>query len=259
MTIAVPRTPWPAAFPDVVVHGTLSARNHHPSYALAKAGDAQAALALVQAMLTEEGVNAIRALLQSRRPFIVPVVALEVSGFNAIPDAMAQELAARLGLTPLSGAVVQSNKVAHTKADGWHRLVTPAIFAGDIQADRDYWLVDDHVGFGGTLANLRGYIETHGGRVIGMTALTETGGGRKIAIRPETLSVLQGKHGQELNAFWQDLYGYGIDCLTELEAGYLSRVQSFDAIRNRMAEAAERARRQGLSPIGPSLPPPLSG
>ncbi|MFZ0929886.1 MAG: hypothetical protein WAN11_14865 [Syntrophobacteraceae bacterium] len=31
----------------------------------------------------------------------------------------------------------------------------------------------DHVGFGGTLANLRGYIEVNGGRVIGMTTETE--------------------------------------------------------------------------------------
>lgn len=37
----------------------------------------------------------------------------------------------------------------------------------------DYVLVDDHVGLSWTLANLRGYIETRGGRVIAMTTLTE--------------------------------------------------------------------------------------
>ena len=196
-----------------------------------------------------EGLNRIHALLQGRKPLIVPVVALEVGGFNAIPDAMAQELALRLDLAPLSGVVVQSNKVAHTKAGGWHRLVTPASFIGPIQPNKDYLLVDDHIGFGGTLANLRGYIETFGGHVIGMITLTETGGGHKIAIRPATLSKLQKNHGQKLNHFWQTIYGHGVECLTELEAGYLSRVQSLDNIRNRMAEAAEHARRQGLSPV----------
>jgi hypothetical protein len=179
----------------------------------------------------------------------VPVSAIEVAGFNAIPDAMAQEIGERLKLTPLSGVIMQSNKVAHTRADGWHRLVTPAIFTGTVSGGDDYVLVDDHIGFGGTFSNLRGYIEARGGRVLAITTLTETGGGRKIAVRPETLSVLYSKHGNELAQFWRAVFGYGLDCLTNVEAGYLSRVESFDAIRTRMAQAAEFARRRGLSAI----------
>jgi len=47
---------------------------------------------------------------------------------------------------------------AHTRAGGWHRLVTPATFSGTVRAGADYLLVDHHVGFGGTLANLRSHI-----------------------------------------------------------------------------------------------------
>jgi hypothetical protein len=177
------------------------------------------------------------------------VTAIEVAGFNAIPDAMTQEIGERLKLPPLSGTIVQSNKVAHTRADGWHRLVTPATFTGTVVPDADYLLVDDHVGFGGTLANLRGHIEVNGGHVLGMTTLTETGGGREIAIRPETLSMLYLKHGNELAEFWRAIFGHGVDCLTNLEAGYLSRVESLDAIRTRMAQAAEHARGRGVSAI----------
>jgi hypothetical protein len=177
------------------------------------------------------------------------VTAIEVTGFNAIPDAMMQEIGERLRLPPLPGTIVQSNKVAHTRADGWHRLVTPAMFTGPVVHGADYLLVDDHVGFGGTLGNLRGHIEANGGHVLGMTTLTETGGGRHIAIRQETLSVLYSTHGTELSQFWCIVFGHGIDCLTNLEAGYLSRVESFDAIRTRMAQAAEHARRRGLSAI----------
>jgi hypothetical protein len=246
---AIHRVPWPEAFPDVIVHGDLSARNRHPDYLPAKAGNADAALALARDLLTNSGLSAIAVLLQGRKPFVVPVAAIEVSGFNAIPDAMVQVIAARLDLPPLSGVIFQSNKVAHTTADGWHWLVTPAGFTGPVRAGAAYFLVDDHVGFGGTLANLRGHIERSGGQVLGMTTLTETGGGRKIAIRPETRSVLEIKHGEGLNRFWRAVFACGTDSLTDIEAGYLCRVQSVDAIRTRMAEAAERARCRGVSAV----------
>jgi hypothetical protein len=75
-----------------------------------------------------------------------------------------------------------------------------------------------------------------------------TGGARKIALRSETLSVLQRKHGEELNQFWNTLYSHGTACLTDIEAGYLYRVESVAAIRTRMAQAATDARGRGFSP-----------
>jgi len=82
-----------------------------------------------------------------------------------------------------------------------------------------------------------------------MTALTETRDAHKIALRPSTLSMLQSTHGEELEKFWQKNFGYGYSCLTDIEGGYLCRVVSLDAIRTRMAKAAERARGKGLSAI----------
>jgi hypothetical protein len=249
MSIAIPRAPWSENFPEVIIHADLPRRNKHPNLAAAKAGNAEAALALVRDLLNERALNEVRTILQNQRPFVVAVTAIEVTGFNATPDAMLQEIAERLQLPPLPGVMVQSNKVAHTKANGWHRLVTPAMFAGPVIAGASYLLVDDHVGFGGTLGNLRGHIEANAGKVLAMTTLTETGGGRQIAIRPKTLSVLRSRHGNELSQFWRIVFGYGTDCLTDVEAGYLSRVESVEVIRTRMAEAAEHARRQGLSAI----------
>ncbi len=162
MAIIIPRSPWPAAFPDVVVHGDLKARNSHLSYAAAKAGDPHAAKTLAEDLLAEGATEQLKTLVAGRRPVLLAITAEEVSGFNAIPDAMAQALAASLGLTAAAGAVVQANKVAHTRADGWHRLVTPAMFVGAVAAGADYVLVDDHVGFGGTLANLRGVCRAAG-------------------------------------------------------------------------------------------------
>jgi hypothetical protein len=249
MTIFTPRSPWPENFPDVIIHGDLQTRNKHPNLAIAKAGNAGAALALARDFLNDTAVERLADMLKGRTPYVLPVAAIETAGFNAIPDAMAQELSEWLNLPPLWGQIVQSNKVAHTRADGWHRLVTPATFAGTVMPGADYLLVDDHVGFGGTLANLRGHIEANGGHVLAMTALTETGGGREIAVRSETLSVLYSKHGNDLDQFWRAVFGHGLDCLTNIEAGYLCRVESVDAVRNRLAQAAERARRRGVSAV----------
>ena len=62
--------------------------------------------------------------------------------------------------------VTQINVVAHTGADGFSRLARQAEFAGVVQVGCEYVLVDDFVGMGGTLANLKGYIESNGGRVL---------------------------------------------------------------------------------------------
>jgi hypothetical protein len=258
MPVLIPRKPWPSDFPEVVIHSVQKIRDSHPCYPAAKSGDPDAAKALVVDLLAPEAINRLSRLLAGRRPLVLAVTADEVTGFNAIPDAMAQALAASLDLTVAAGSIVQANKVGHTKASGWHRLVTPALFTGDVVAGADYLLVDDHVGFGGTLANLRGFIEHNGGHVLGMTTLTETREARQIALRKDVLDVLNTKHGDELRQFWRAEFGHDTECLTNIEAGYLCRVESVTAIKNRMAEAAESACRRGFSigferpPIGPA-------
>jgi hypothetical protein len=117
-----------------------------------------------------------------------------------------------------------------------------------VQANANYVLVDDHVGLGGTLANLRGHVETGGGRVIGMTTLTESRDGRRISLRPETLDMLWEKHGEALDRLWQEQFGYGIDCLTQVEAQNLCCQPSVDAVQDFLAQAAVEARGRGLEP-----------
>jgi hypothetical protein len=73
--------------------------------------------------------------------------------------------------------------------------------------------------------------------------------GHRIAPRPDTLSVLERKHGQELNQLWNGVFGYPTNCLTDIEAGYLSRVESVAGIKTRLAQAATLARGRGLSPV----------
>jgi hypothetical protein len=151
-----PRTSWPADFPAVIIHASLSARDQHPFYAKAKAGDFQAALALVDDLISDDAIRLLQQTVGQRRAIAAAVAAIEKSGFNAIPDAMAHIIGARLGLPVDNGELRQTNIVVHTRASGWHRIVTPPTFGGNVEAGRDYLLIDDHIGLGGTLANMRG-------------------------------------------------------------------------------------------------------
>lgn len=130
----------------------------------------------------------------------------------------------------------------------FNRLVTPAAFEGVVVVGQAYVLVDDHVGLGGTLANLRGHIETLGGRVLAMTTLTESRDARQIALRPETLNVLRERHGEDFEQFWKAQFGHALDCLTDIEGKVLGREPTVDAIRNRLAQAAVEARGRGVEP-----------
>ena len=240
------RLPWPANFPDVVIHTDVRTRDSHPGYAVAKSGDADAGLMLAADLLSPDGLAHIQALVGGRPTLLLPVVADELTGFNAIPDAMAQVLGNRLGLSVIAGEIVQTNKVGHTRAPAFQRLVTPATFEGQVQPGASYVLVDDHVGLGGTLANLRGYVEARGGKVIAITTLTESRDARIISLQPATRIVLWERHGQALDDLWQSQFGYGIDCLTEVEALNLCRQHSVAAIEDFLAQAAVEARGRGL-------------
>lgn len=242
------RLPWPDTFPEVVVHVDVRARDAHPGYGAAKGGDAVAALRLACDLICSKAVETLRSEIAGRPALLLPVVADETTGFNAIPDAMAQVLSRDLSLPPVAGEIVQTNKVGHTRARTFQRLVTPAAFEGPVVAEADYVLIDDHVGLGGTLANLRGHIEAHGGRVIAMTTLTESRDARRISLRPATLVMLKKLHGEALDAFWRVQFGHGIESLTELEAQNLCRQQSLAAIEDFLAQAAIEARRRGLDP-----------
>lgn len=186
------------------------------------------------------------AIAAGRQPLLASAHAFERTGVNAIPEALADELARQTGF-PVDASIVQVNIVGHTGADGYVRLARQAMFDGEVIAGRDYLLVDDFIGQGGTLANLKGFIESHGGRVIGATVLTGKPYSAKLRPTNEQLALLRAKHGHALEIWWQQRFGHNFDCLTQSEARYLERSPDADTIRNRLA-AAEQAGDRGAFP-----------
>jgi hypothetical protein len=232
------RTPW-NNFPDVEIFSPEIFVKEHPLYSSAKEGNAIAAEGLIEDVLAGANVAGLKRLLDEPRPFLLPVHAVESEGMNVIPRVFARALSNILDLPVFSG-VIQINRVTHTGASGYHRLAFPAIFDGEVVLT-SYLLVDDFVGQGGTLANLRGFIETKGGAVIAAVALT--GKSYSAELRPEegTLDELRRKHGKQLEEWWFATFGYGFERLTQSEARYLIRVDDAHAIPERLA-TARRAR-----------------
>ncbi|MBI4756020.1 MAG: type I-U CRISPR-associated protein Cas5/Cas6 [Betaproteobacteria bacterium] len=234
-----PRFRWDA-FPEVVLLAGESETRGHPAYRAAKAGDAEAATWLVQQLVDEAGLGRIRNLLASisapAELALVSAHAYEREGVNAIPAALAEFLSERLGVRYEPG-MVQINVVSHTGADGYGRLARQALFDGPVQPERCYVMVDDFVGQGGTLANLRGRILKNGARVAGAVCLTGKPYSAKLALDQEQLDELRNRHGKPLEKWWKEHFGHAFDCLTQSEARYLARSPDADEIRNRIASA----------------------
>jgi len=228
------RTAW-GDFPEVLIYAEPRTATKHPFYAAAKIGDAKAADALVVDFLSESYLQLIMDLTANREPRLLAVHALEQAGMNAIPRVLARQIAQHLGLALESG-ILQRNRVSHTKADGYHRLAFPPVFEGETK-EVNYILVDDFVGQGGTLANLRGHVETRGGKVVGALSLAGQHRSSKLRLENETLGKVREKHGNQLEEWWISTFGYGLDRLTESEAAYLFRSDSFDVITARLAAA----------------------
>jgi hypothetical protein len=228
------RTAW-QALPDVLIHADVSRSKSHPLYVLAKGGDTRAAEGLIDDLIAPEKLNELARLVGDTQAFLTAVHAVEAAGLNAIPKVLALKISAMLDW-PVSTGLIQINRVAHTGASGDHRLAFPALFGGSAQTG-NHVLVDDFVGQGGTLANVKGYIEFHGGTVLAATALTGKAYSAQLLLTDETLEALRRKHGRQLEEWWIDTFGYSFEQLTESEARYITRVDNADTVRARLIDA----------------------
>lgn len=231
------RSDSPAITPDAIIGSTLGSASKHPDYAAAKGGDVAAATRLAVDLVTPEMVAKVAAALGGARPRVLPVAAEEASGRNKIPRAVAEVLAARLGLETATG-IVQANRARRTGLDGLDRIFAPVDFAGAVEPG-DYLLVDDTLTQGGTFAALASHIREGGGNVVGVVALTGKQYSAKIQPSPEILATLRQKHG-DLEDQFRAATGYGFDALTESEARYLARFEPAERLRDRIAEEGRR-------------------
>lgn len=219
----------------MLIHASESAVKQHPAYPAAKAGDVDAAFNLVLKTINDDVVNSLSGLAKYEAPILISVHAEEAVGVNAIPEVMADFLCNKLALDK-EQSVVQANVVNHTGAGGFARMARQAVFSGEIVPGKKYLIVDDFIGQGGTIANLRGHILKQGGVVIGATVLTGKDYSAILGLDLQKLSDLRRQHGQ-IEDWWRQRFGFGFDCLTASEARYLSNTATSETIRARIAAA----------------------
>lgn len=221
------RFPWDD-FPDVLLHAPESFVKQHHAYSAAKAGGAIAAAELVTDSIQPEVLDRMWTLFDDKSPILLSVHAEESVGANAIPEVFARVIAGLLKWR-FDVSVIQVNKVSHTGAGGYVRLQRQALFSGVVAPGLNYVLVDDFVGQGGTLANVRGHILAQGAKVLAATVLTGKDYSAKLAPTLMQLSDLRRKHGH-IEDWWRTRFGFGFECLTASEARYLSRTSTSERI-----------------------------
>ncbi|MBV9488765.1 MAG: phosphoribosyltransferase [Verrucomicrobia bacterium] len=205
-------------FPLVVVHSTVAKLKSHPAYGHAKTGSPIAALKLAEALVK---VGKVAGPLD----YVVPI---------ALARVIARSLGARVWLE-----IVQTNVVGHTKASGEERLLRQPDFGGDAPpAGSKVLICDDVVTYGSSFANLRGYLERQGTRVVKATALGAGYGATRLAPPRQIIDLLKEQHGADLDAFTQRL-GFRPEQLTAREAFHLSSVRSLKRYRSGLAQAHE--------------------
>jgi hypothetical protein len=232
------RTPWEPDFPPVLIQAPRLEVSTHPWFAAARTGDVDAAALLVADLLTAEVAERLAEWGAGPPPLLAAVHAQKRAGLNVLGEVLAHGLHLVLGWET-DTQLVQANIVDHPGDIGFNHLARQAVFDGDVEAGRLYVLVDDFIGQGGTIANLRGHIVRNGGLVRGATVLTGNSSAARLVPDPATLRELGDKHGSIAN-WWEQSFGFGFDCLTAAEAGFLVGHSDSGYIRAQV-EAAWRA------------------
>lgn len=246
------RTSW-NMFPPIVRNADLGTLKADGRYDAAKSGDWEAALALVAGQVTDDYFQSLEDMIGNNEVIVLPVLAHERTGRNKIPLAAATIISEMLG-QEVSTSIGQAEYVGRTGKGIDHRFAFQPTFTGDVRNDVPYLIIDDTLSVGGTIAQLRGYIETNGGKVVGASALTAHPGCLNLRVTEKMLRSITAKHGDAMDEFWNEEFGYGLHCLTQQEAGHIRAAASVDAMRDRILAArndGRPAQNAGLLEIDP--------
>jgi pyrimidine operon attenuation protein/uracil phosphoribosyltransferase len=248
---------WSKDFPKVTTLADYKAFKEHPDYEAAKGGDINAAGRLVQGLMRGEISDRLIAMAKKHPDAILlGIHAVEATGKNEIPQALVKYIGAKTGLN-VDNNIVQTNVVGHTSAGQNVRLYNRPKFEGDIQRGRKYILVDDMVTMGGTLGEMRNYIESRGGTVVDMITLsTRSDQNATVALTEVTRIELESVFGVEstsgvpdmtpLSDFLKEsgIYGGNYKAFTESEARALLHAKGLDEARNRRIKARQAGSEQ---------------
>ncbi len=231
--------PWPENFPKAFNHTSITAMKKHHGYTDAKAGDIDKAIEIARQFVKKQKAQDMGG--QFPDAMLVAPHAQEASGINQIPQQVANRLSELTGLS-IDDKIVQSSKAHRTGKNAAEKMVARPEFDGDIVKGQEYILVDDVMSQGGTMSELRHYIENKGGKVSAVAPLTYARGSSMLGIQNKTVQELNGRFSK--NEFKNLLQEFNIsgttEALTEREGRYLLKFKSLDSIRNKLLEAKQK-------------------
>jgi hypothetical protein len=233
--------------PTLSTFRNTNALKDHPAYKAAKGGDLKAAEKLVRDLVTDENIEAAKKSFGSGALFVWPHSS-EVSGYNAIPSALAARYAQGTGgkLAPL---VIQVNHVFHTGANAMERLIARPAMEGEVTQGARYVVVDDVTTLGGTLSELANHVNINGGEVVGSVVLVDASRTQSLAPTAKQISEIERRFGDEV----RELFEIEPAALTQAEATYILGFRDADSLRKRAAKA-ERERSDRLHAKGVQAP-----
>lgn len=210
-------------------------------------GDIAAARRIVQAFLKPDSLSDIQKLTQQADTLVVSPCTASKGRRNVLPITMAHHIAHHLELR-VNKEIFQHVGDHKTGQEGMDRLFNHPGFYGPVHRGRNYLIVDDVLTMGGTVADLRSHIERKGGRVVGTVVLAHTptaaesrflrplrSGGEvtSLAIDPLDVHGLKKKFGPTLSTLCRRAFGFGPECFTVREGGFVARLPDLDPLRGR--------------------------
>ena len=207
----------------------------------AKSGDTTAAYLLVEKILDKKIIKELKDKYSDA--IVCPVLAIEAAGKNKLPYAYAFFLE-KLGFQ-IEKNIFQVVKAHHTGASLTDRFMNRARFEGSVQNGKNYILIDDHIDSGGTLRDLKDFIESKGGNVVAFSTLTTLNKETKISPSIENIKTLN-KYGEKIDDLLKE---FGItnnkEGLTNGEVSILLKLLSnkrrIEQFKSRKQENLERA------------------
>jgi hypothetical protein len=230
------------------LHATrdLADLKSHARYREAKAGDVAAAVDVVRDVIPQESVDEARDRFGAGAIYASPM-AIEATGKNALPQALAARLAAQTGGTVDRG-IVQSNKAHHTGAKAMERLISRPLFDGPVQKGGRYVLVDDVLTSGSTLAEMADHIRAGGGEVVGTYVIANVARDVTMDPRRQDVRAIKERYGEQV----RQLFQLEPEALTAAEARYIIGHRDAAELAGRAASAHEeraaRLRAKGVLP-----------
>jgi hypothetical protein len=197
-----------------------------PGFEDAKRGDFDAAQYVVSRCAKKDRLD----ILRNRYPdaALIPVL-----GTNGLPLALAEAI----GL-PIWHRVRLLHTVSRKQLCAFKRLLHKPVFNGDIAKGRSYIIVDDIVTQGGTVAALREFIMSHGGKVVAVAALAYAIGSHNVAPQKWNIVRLTVKFGTKLPPLLREAgVAAVVRALTNSQAKYLLRFASVRNIQKRLPTA----------------------